>query len=125
MLTSSQKKYLFAIYMLGQNGSPVKSTAVSEMLGVSKASTVKMTQRLIEEDYIIKEPYREIRLTPKGIREANALFTPSVIIREYLSGTVGVSEDNARLDSMTMVSSLSDECVEKLVQHSLKAIGNE
>jgi len=66
LLTKSQKKYLFAIYLLGQDGGSVKSTSVSDFLNVSKASTVKMTQKLIEEQYIIKEPYREIRLTQKA-----------------------------------------------------------
>ena len=63
MLTKSQKRYLFAIYRLGQNGRPVKSTEVASVLGVTKASTVKMTQKLIDEGYIIKEPYREITLS--------------------------------------------------------------
>ena len=53
MLTKSQKKYLFAIYLLGQDGGSVKSTSVSDFLNVSKASTVKMTQKLIEEAYRI------------------------------------------------------------------------
>lgn len=119
MLTNSLKKYLFAIYILGQDGKPVKSTAVAEFLGVSKASTVKMTQRLIEEKYIIKEPYREIRLTPEGIRAANELFTPTVILQDFLQNSVGVSEKNAREDSVTIVSQISDEALEKLVQYSL------
>ena len=54
MLTHSQKKYLFAIYKLGQNGRPVKSADVAKIVGVSKASTVKMTQKLTEEGYIVK-----------------------------------------------------------------------
>ena len=76
MLTKSQKRYLFAIYRLGQNGRPVKSTEVASVLGVTKASTVKMTQKLIDEGYIIKEPYREITLTSEGIKAANELYTP-------------------------------------------------
>ena len=39
MLTKSQKRYLFAIYRLGQNGRSVKSTEVASVLGVTKAST--------------------------------------------------------------------------------------
>ncbi|MBR1864815.1 MAG: metal-dependent transcriptional regulator [Ruminococcus sp.] len=119
MLTKSQKKYLFAIYLLGQGGSRVKSTSVSELLGVSKASTVKMTQRLIEEDYIIKEPYREIRLTSKGIQEANKLYTPSVILQNFLQQNVGVDEESARADSMVIAAEVSEETLEKLVQYSL------
>ena len=70
MLTHSQKKYLFAIYKLGQNGRPVKSADVAKIVGVSKASTVKMTQKLTEEGYIVKEPYMEISITQKGIKAA-------------------------------------------------------
>lgn len=84
MLTKSQKRYLFAIYRLGQNGRPVKSTEVASVLGVTKASTVKMTQKLIDEGYIIKEPYREITLTSEGIKAANELYTPSVILQDFL-----------------------------------------
>lgn len=45
MLTYSQKKYLFAIYKLGQSGNIVKSADVAKIVGVSKASTVTMTQK--------------------------------------------------------------------------------
>ncbi|MDO4944738.1 MAG: metal-dependent transcriptional regulator [Ruminococcus sp.] len=124
MLTNSQKKYLFAIYILGQDGKPVKSTSVADFLGVSKASTVKMTQRLIDEKYIIKEPYREIRLTPQGIKAANELFTPSVILQNFLQNKVGVSEENAREDSITIASQVSREALEKLVQYSLAISAN-
>ncbi|HCJ42203.1 metal-dependent transcriptional regulator [uncultured Ruminococcus sp.] len=119
MLTKSQKKYLFAIYLLGQDGGSVKSTSVSDFLNVSKASTVKMTQKLIEEAYIIKEPYREIRLTQKGIREANKLFTPSVILQNFLTSTVGVSAEKAREASVVIASELDEETLEKLVAYSL------
>ncbi|MGN1481329.1 metal-dependent transcriptional regulator [Porcipelethomonas sp.] len=120
MLTHSQKKYLFAIYKLSQNGKPVKSAEVAKIVGVSKASTVKMTQRLIEDGYIIKEPYMEISLTEKGIREANELYTPSLILCDFLSRTAGVSKSNSDSDSVAMVSHMSEESVEKLVKFVLE-----
>ena len=64
MLTYAQKKYLFAIYRLGQNGSVVSSSDVSRLVGVSKASTVKMTQRLSDDGYILHKKV--------GIDEAEA-----------------------------------------------------
>ena len=109
MLTKSQKRYLFAIYRLGQNGRPVKSTEVASVLGVTKASTVKMTQKLIDEGYIIKEPYREITLTSEGIKAANELYTPSVILQDFLENRVGVERKNAENDSVAIVSQISDE----------------
>ena len=109
MLTKSQKRYLFAIYRLGQNGRPVKSTEVASVLGVTKASTVKMTQKLIDEGYIIKEPYREITLTSEGIKAANELYTPSVILQDFLENRVGVERKNAENDSVAIVSEISDD----------------
>lgn len=120
MLTKSQKRYLFAIYVLGQEGKAVKTTKVAEILGVTKASTVKMAQRLIEEGCIIKEPYREIQLTPKGIKAANELYTPAVILQDFLRSKVGISEENALEDSMTIISQISDETLEKLINYSLE-----
>ena len=122
MLTKSKKKYLFAIYMLGENGGSVKSTLVSDLLGVSKASTVKMTQRLIEDGYIIKEPYREIRLTEQGRQEADRLFRPSVVLQDFLENRVGVEKSKAREDSIIMVAELSAESLEKLVTFAEKDV---
>ncbi len=120
MLTHSQKKYLFAIYKLGQNGRPVKSADVAKIVGVSKASTVKMTQRLTEEGYIVKEPYMEISITQKGIKAANELYTPSVILCDFLAESVGVDESTADADAVAMVSHLSEGTVEKLVKFALE-----
>lgn len=119
MLTRSQKKYLFTIYCLGQNGTEVRSADVARVVGVSKPSMVKMTQRLIEEKYINKEAYGGITLTEKGIKEANELYTPSVIIRHFLQTKVGISETMANNDAVTIVSQVSNESLEKLVQYVL------
>ena len=55
-LTYSQKKYLFAIYKLGQNGEEVKSVDVANVVGVRKASTAVMMTKLTENGFIQKKP---------------------------------------------------------------------
>jgi DtxR family Mn-dependent transcriptional regulator len=125
LLTAAQKKYLFAIYVHGREGKPVKLTAVAETLGVTKASAVKMTQRLTEDGYIIKEPYREITLTPTGIKAANELYTSHVIVQNFLQTMVGISETNAADDSVTIVSQMSDEGLEKLVRYGLDTVNKK
>lgn len=120
MLTSSQKKYLFAIYRLGLEGKSIRSTEVSKLLNVTKASTVKMSQKLAEEGYIYKEPYREIRLTPSGVKAANELFTPSVILQDFLENSVGLDENSAKEDSITMITQLSEKGLQKLIDYALE-----
>lgn len=119
MLTYAQKKYLFAIYRLGMNGSVISSSDVSRLVGVSKASTVKMTQRLSGEGYILKEPYGKISLTESGIKAASSLFTSSVILRDFLHKQVGIDQQEADQDAVKIVAQVSEKSVEKLVKFAL------
>lgn len=119
MLTYAQKKYLFAIYRLGMNGSVISSSDVSRLVGVSKASTVKMTQRLSDEGYILKEPYGKISLTESGIRAASSLFTSSVILCDFLHKQVGIDQQEADEDAVKIVAQVSEKSVEKLVKFAL------
>lgn len=119
MLTYAQKKYLFAIYRLGMNGTVISSSDVSRLVGVSKASTVKMTQRLSDEGYILKEPYGKISLTESGIKAASSLFTSSVILCEFLHKQVGIDQQEADEDAVKIVAQVSEKSVEKLVKFAL------
>ncbi len=119
MLTYAQKKYLFAIYRLGMNGSVISSSDVSRLVGVSKASTVKMTQRLSGEGYILKEPYGKISLTESGIKAASSLFTSSVILCDFLHKQVGIDQQEADQDAVKIVAQVSEKSVEKLVKFAL------
>ena len=120
MLTYAQKKYLFAIYRLGMNGPVISSSDV----GVSKASTVKMTQRLSDEGYILKEPYGKISLTESGIKAASSLFTSSVILCDFLHKQVGIDQQEADQDAVKIVAQVSEKSVEKLVKFALGDAAN-
>ena len=124
MLTYAQKKYLFAISSLGMNGSVISSSDVSRLVGVSKASTVKMTQRLSDEGYILKEPYGKISLTESGIKAASSLFTSSVILCDFLHKQVGIDQQEADQDAVKIVAQVSEKSVEKLVKFALGDAAN-
>ena len=111
MLTYAQKKYLFAIYRLGMNGPVISSSDVSRLVGVSKASTVKMTQRLIS-------------LTESGIKAASSLFTSSVILCDFLHKQVGIDQQEADQDAVKIVAQVSEKSVEKLVKFALGDAAN-
>ena len=114
-----QKKYLITIYLLGQNGERVRTTDIADYLHVAKASAVKMCRKLIEEELIVKEPYRQITLTQKGVSEANGLFTPCVILQEFFASKVGLAAEKAGEASMVISSGLDEETLEKLVSYVL------
>ncbi len=118
-MTYAQKKYLFAIYRLGINGESISSSDVSRLVGVTKASTVKMTQRLSDDGYIRKEPYGKISLTETGIKEASALFASSLVICDFLKQKVGIPEQEADIDAVKIVAQVSEKTVAQLVKYAL------
>lgn len=118
-MTYAQKKYLFAIYRLGINGEAISSSDVSRLVGVTKASTVKMTQRLSDDGYIKKEPYGKISLTESGIKEASTLFASSLVICDFLKQKVGIPEQEADSDAVKIVAQVSEKTVDQLVKFAL------
>lgn len=119
-LTYSQKKYLFAIYKLGQNGNVIKSSDVASLVGVSKASTAAMTERLAEGGFIEKEYYGRIVLTESGIKAANSIYTNCVIIQDYLENTIGLDGETADYDAAQIVIHVSEKTSERLADYLLK-----
>ncbi len=119
MLTYAQKKYLFAIYTLSQKSEEVRSAEVAGFVGVSRASTVKMTRRLTDGGYILKEPYGRITLTDEGIKAANSLFTDCLILSDFLEKQAGVAHEKAASDAVTIMSRVSEETAEGLMRYIL------
>lgn len=119
MLTENQKKYLMAIYFLGQNGESVRTTDISCFLHVAKPSTVSMVKRLIDDGFIYKEPYKEIRLTQKGLAEANGLFTSCVILQDFFVSKAGIACDKAKAAGMMLSAGLDKDTLDKIVCFAL------
>lgn len=119
-LTYSQKKYLFAIYKLGQNGEEVKSSEVARFVGVSKASTAAMAVKLCESGYIRKEYYGQIGLTESGIKAANSIFTSCIIIRDFFEKDLGLDVGTADSDAVKIVIHASEKTVNHLAEYLLK-----
>lgn len=119
-LTYSQKKYLFAIYKLGNNGGEVKSSEVAKLVGVSKASTATMAVKLCESGYIQKEHYGQIALTESGVKAANSIYTSCIIIRDFLENALGLDEKTADSDAVKIVVHASEKTVNRLAEYLLK-----
>ncbi len=118
-LTYAQKKYLFAIYKLGRDGGEVKSSDVAKLVGVTKASTAIMTERLSESGFIEKEHYGRIELTESGIKAATPIFTNCVIIRDFLESTLGLDKSTADEDAVQISVHASEKTLTLLSEYIL------
>ena len=107
------------IYFLGQNGESVRTTDISSFLHVAKPSTVNMVKKLIDEGLIYKEPYKEIRLTQKGISEDNELFTSCVILQDFFISKAGIDSDKAKAAGMILSAGLDKDSLDKIVCFAL------
>ncbi|HOF69356.1 MAG TPA: hypothetical protein PLF24_07820, partial [Ruminococcus sp.] len=52
---------------------------------------------------------------------ANELYTPMVIVCDFLKNAVGTSDENTDKDAIIMVSQLSDETLDKFVDFAIKS----
>ena len=69
--------------------------------------------------YIDKEHYGQIALTDIGVKEANSLFTKCLIIRDFLSKNLDLTEEQADADAVAIVSHVSEETAERLADYIL------
>jgi len=70
-ITHARREYLAEIYRLqSSTDEPVTTTAVAVRLEVSPPAVVRMIRRLSLEGYLRRQPYKGVRLTPEGEREA-------------------------------------------------------
>ncbi|GBR48585.1 manganese-binding transcriptional regulator MntR [Neokomagataea thailandica] len=71
---------------------------LAERLGVSQPTVAKMLNRLTEEEYVARKPYRGIFLTPKGRHLAETVRARHRTVEAFLLA-LGVSLENARIDA--------------------------
>ena len=77
-------RYLLTIYELSDDGAAVRSVDISRRLEVTPASVVHMLGVLSAEGLAEKRYYGKVRLTERGIREANRLYTACALLKAYL-----------------------------------------
>lgn len=114
MLSSAKKRYLLAIYELGEQGNEVYSKEIAAALKVKRPSTSKMLKSLTEDELIDKEYYGTVRFTQKGAQLANQLYTNYLLLNSFFTDTLEVEKSSARQDAVHCLCELSEDSIEKL-----------
>lgn len=120
LLSTTQKRYLFAIGKLGLEGNEVVSKDIAADLGVKRPSASKMLTVLTENGLIEKEYYGKVLLTQQGLRLANGLYTNYLLLYEYFHTYLGVGEADAEHDALSCVCELSPDGLQRMVSHTLR-----
>ena len=104
--------FLEALLMLEEQGKPLQTTLVAEMLGVSKPAVHQMGHELIDRGY------GDMTLLPAGRAIAESTLHRHRALKEYLL-SLGVSEETAEHDCCLMEHVVSDEtfhCMQKAME---------
>lgn len=113
-LSRSVEDYLKTIYSLSESGGPASTSGIAEALDVQPASVSGMIKRLAEAGYVSHEPYRGVRLTPGGSREALRIIRRHRILETYLSQRLGYSWDDVHEEAERLEHAASDELIDRM-----------
>jgi len=113
-LSRSVEDYLKAIYRITSSGETAATSAVADILEVQPASVTGMVKRLAETGLVEHLPYRGVRLTDDGVREALKVLRRHRIIETYLCRRLGYSWDDVHDEAERMEHAVSDTLIERM-----------
>ncbi|KPK55649.1 MAG: hypothetical protein AMS21_13400, partial [Gemmatimonas sp. SG8_38_2] len=106
--------YLKAIRHLQLERVPVSTSALAQHLDRSPASVTNMVKSLAEQGLVEHEPYRGVRLSDEGEREALRIIRRHRVIEAYLIEQLGYSWDRVHAEAERLEHAASDELVERM-----------
>lgn len=113
-LSRSVEDYLKAIYSLSEQGEAASTSALASALDVQPASVTGMAKRLAEAGLVEHVPYRGVRLTDDGVREALRVLRRHRIIETYLCGRLGYSWDDVHDEAERLEHAVSDTLIDRM-----------
>jgi len=113
-LTVSVEDYLKAIYSLTQGGTAASNSSIAEALAVQPASVTGMIKRLADAGYAEHAPYKGVRLTELGAREALRIVRRHRVLEAYLHTRLGFSWDDVHREAERLEHAASDDLVDRM-----------
>ncbi|MBI4538490.1 MAG: metal-dependent transcriptional regulator [Gemmatimonadetes bacterium] len=113
-LSRSVEDYLTAIYRLSERGDVASTSDIAGMLAVQPASVSGMVKKLAESGLVEHVPYRGVRLTDGGKREALRVVRRHRVLESYLKARLGYSWDNVHREAERLEHAASDELIDRM-----------
>lgn len=113
----TMQEYLAEAYRIAyyQHDSPYVSTsALAEVLDVSAPAVTRMVQRLRDGGYLVHEPYRGVKLTPDGEREALASIRKHRLVERFLVDVMGFGWHEVHDSADELGLAVSNSLVERM-----------
>ncbi len=104
MLSAKMEDYLKAVYEIQtQDGGPVSTSEIAELLDVTAPTTTSMMEKLAERELVDREKYSGVELTEEGETVALEIIRHHRLLETYLADQLGydwseVHEEADRLE---------------------------
>ena len=115
-LSDAIQDYLRQIFVLGEGGGRVSTTALARSQGVSPASASAMVKKLAALGLVEHAPYRGVSLTPAGERVAVEVTRHHRLLELYLARTLGIDVDNVHDEADRLEHVISEELEARIDQ---------
>lgn len=112
--SSAVQDYLKAIYQLGGGRGDVPTSALADRLGVKAPSVSGMLRRLDELGLATHRPYRGVRLTKRGARQAVEMIRHHRLLELYLAEVVGMPWDKVHAEADALEHHISEDLESRL-----------
>ena len=113
-LSRSVEDYLKAIYGLSESGDAASTSAIAVALDVQPASVTGMVKRLAESGLLEHVPYKGVRLTEQGTRDALRVLRRHRILETYLCERLAYAWDDVHEEAERLEHAASDALIEKM-----------
>lgn len=115
-LSPSVEDYLKVIYGLSDGQDPASTTAIAELLLIQPASVTGMVKRMAESGLLEHVPYRGVRLTQPGTREALRVLRRHRILETYLCERLEYPWDDVHEEAERLEHAASDQLIEQMAR---------
>ena len=115
-ITSNVEEYLETIYRLEREKGVVRVKEISGELGVSYASTSEILRRMTALELVHHERYGYVRLTDKGISQAETIIKREEVLFRFLHTVLCLPAELASSDACRLEHEVSDCVTERLTQ---------
>ena len=117
--TENTEDYLEIIADLLNTSGEARIVDIANKLGIAQATANKTIQRLQNQGYVKKEPYRSIFLTLKGQQVASISKKRHIIVLTFLKN-LGLDSKTAEADAEGIEHHVSDKTLKKMDQFNKK-----
>jgi DtxR family transcriptional regulator, Mn-dependent transcriptional regulator len=115
-LSRSVEDYLKAVFNLTERGEAASTSDLAVAMEVQPASVTGMIKRMAEWGLLEHLPYRGVRLTPAGSREALRVIRRHRILETYLLERLGYAWDDVHDEAERLEHAASDDLIERMAR---------